>query len=65
MNGIGNIIIVSLKKIKYGNGLGYLLPRSIKNPQLEGNTLTQTAVSIQAKINYGEVNYYYNRVNMD
>ena len=37
----------------------------MKNPQPEDNILTQTAVSMQSKIEDGEVNYYSNSITMD
>ena len=54
---IGNIRRSNFKKVKYGKRLDDLLPRAMKNPQLEDNILTQTAVSMQDKIKDGEVNY--------
>ena len=37
----------------------------MKNPQPEDNILAQIVVSMQAKIEDGEVNYYSNRITMD
>ena len=62
---IGKIRRVNFKNNKYGKGLDYLLRRAMKNPQPEDSMFTHTAVSMQAKINYGEVNYYSNIISMD
>ena len=62
MTSIRKIRRVDSEKIKYGKGLDDLLPIATKNPQLEENILTQTAMSMQAKINYREVNYYSNSI---
>ena len=62
---IGKIIRANFNKFKYGKGLYDLLPIAIKNPQSKYNILIHTAVSMQAKINYGEVNYYSNSITID
>ena len=54
---IGKIRRVNFKKVKYGKGLDDLLPRVTENPQPKDKILTQIAVSMKSKINYGEVNY--------
>ena len=65
MTRIEKIRRVKSKKIEYGKGLDDFLTREIKNPKPEDNILTKTSVSMQAKINYGEVNYYSNSITMD
>ena len=65
MTRIVDIRRVNFNMVKYGKGLDGFLPRATKNPQLEGNILTHTAVSIQAKIKDCEVNYYSKSITMD
>ena len=62
---MGKIRRANSKKVKYGNGLDDLMPRAMKTPQPEDNILAQTAVFMQAKIKYGELNYYPNSISMD
>ena len=57
MKRIGKIRRVNLNEVKYGKGLDDFLPRAMQNPHPEDNILTQTAVSMQFKINEGELNY--------
>ena len=65
MTRISNIRRVKFKNNNYLKGLDDLLTRAIKDPQPEDNILNQTALSMNAKIKYGEVNYYYNIITMD
>ena len=62
---IGNIRRANSKKVKYGKGFDDLMPRAMKTPQPEDNILAHTAVSMQAKIKDGELNYYSNSISMD
>ena len=64
MTGIGKIIRIKSKNVKYGKGLYDLLTVAMKNPQPEENILTQTEVSMKSNMKDGEVNYYSNRITM-
>ena len=65
MTRIGKTSRAKFKKFKYGKGLDGLLSRTMKITQPQDNILAQIAVSMQAKIKYGEVNYYSNSITMD